>query len=72
MFARCLAVLGFMLALAAPASAAQCGGDFNVFIAGMSREAQAQGVSPQVAGEALAGLTPSAEVLAFEPVRLVA
>jgi lytic murein transglycosylase len=66
MFARCLAVLGFTLALAAPASAVQCGGDFNAFVAGMSREAQAQGVSPQVAGEALAGLTPSAEVLAFD------
>ena len=50
---RLLAVL--LLALlatpvASPASAAQCGGDFQTFLAQISREAQAQGVSGAVIG----------------------
>ena len=54
------------LALAAPAHAAQCGGDFNTFVASMSREAQAAGVSRAVIDQALTGVTPDANVLAFD------
>ena len=34
-------LLGLALAAPAPAHAAQCGGDFNAFLAAMSREAAA-------------------------------
>ena len=66
---RLLAVL--LLALlaipvAAPASAAQCGGDFQTFLAAMSREAQAQGVSSAVTGQAFAGLSIDPNVLSFD------
>ena len=36
------------------AYAARCGGDFNTFVAAMSAEAQAAGVSPAVISQALA------------------
>lgn len=52
--------------VATPASAAQCGGDFNTFIAQISREAQAQGVSRGVIDSALSGVTIDPEVLAFD------
>ncbi len=52
--------------LAAPALAAQCGGDFNVFVAAMAREAQAKGVSRAVIDQALAGVTIDPAVLAFD------
>jgi lytic murein transglycosylase len=51
---------------AAPASAAQCGGNFNSFVAQMARDAQAQGVSQQVITQAFAGLAPDQTVLAFD------
>jgi lytic murein transglycosylase len=51
---------------AAPASAAKCGGDFNVFIAGMAREAQAAGVSRAIIDQAFAGVTDDQAVLAFD------
>ncbi len=54
------------LLLALPAEAAQCGGDFNGFLASMSREAQAAGVSRQVIDQAFAGLSPDQNVLAFD------
>ncbi len=54
------------LVLAAPAHAAQCGGDFNTFVGNMAREAQAAGVSRAVIDQALAGVTPDANVLAFD------
>ena len=41
---------------AAPAHAAKCGGDFNAFIAEISREAAAQGVSQAVIAQALGGV----------------
>ncbi|MEA2962767.1 MAG: hypothetical protein QOI46_2865, partial [Alphaproteobacteria bacterium] len=47
-----LAILLFVLLLASPAGAAQCGGDFNQFIASMSREAAAAGVSQGVISNA--------------------
>jgi len=55
-----------ILFLAAPAYAAQCGGDFNAFIAAISREAQAAGVSRQVIDQAFAGVTPDPAVMAFD------
>jgi lytic murein transglycosylase len=52
--------------VATPAFAARCGGDFNAFLAEMSRDAQAQGVSRQVIGEALSGVTIDQKVLDFD------
>jgi lytic murein transglycosylase len=51
---------------AAPARAAQCGGDFNAFLAEVSREAQAQKISPQVIQTAFAGLTPDPRVIQLD------
>src|SRR5688572_14747813 len=56
----------FSLLAAAPAAAAQCGGDFNTFLAAMGREAQAAGVSAQVVSTAFSGLTPDPAVLNFD------
>jgi lytic murein transglycosylase len=66
MFVRLTSSLVAIFIFAAPASAAQCGGDFHQFLAGMARDAQAQGVSPNVINTAFAGLTPDASVLAFD------
>jgi len=66
MIVRFFAVLIFVVFVAAPASAAQCGGNFNAFIAQMSRDAQAAGVSQSVIQQAFAGLTPDQNVLAFD------
>jgi len=51
---------------ATAASAAQCGGDFNRFVDGFSREAQAAGISPSVISQALGGVTLDQAVLAFD------
>jgi lytic murein transglycosylase len=51
---------------AAPAQAAKCGGDFNGFIAEISREAAAQGVSGAVIQQALGGVTHDPAVMAFD------
>jgi lytic murein transglycosylase len=57
----------FLFALTfAPARAAQCGGDFNTFIASFSREAAAAGISQRVIGEALGGVTHDPAVMAFD------
>ena len=66
MIVRFFAVLIFVVFVAAPASAAQCGGNFNAFIAQMSRDAQAAGVSQSVIQQAFTGLTPDQNVLAFD------
>jgi lytic murein transglycosylase len=55
-----------LLALATPASAAQCGGSFNTFLGGMARDAQAAGVSRAVIARAFSGLTPDERVLRFD------
>ena len=52
--------------LLAPAHAAQCGGDFNVFLSAFAREAEAAGVSRSVINSAFAGLSQDAAVLAFD------
>lgn len=54
------------MALASPAFAAQCGGNYASFLAQVERDAQAAGVSPQVIGAAFAGLEPDQSVLAFD------
>jgi len=63
---RILAGLAVVVGLSAPASAAKCGGDFNAFVAAMSREAAAAGVSQAVIAQALSGLSPDQTVLAFD------
>jgi len=61
-----LAVLFCALLLATPTFAARCGGDFNTFVATMSQEAQAAGISPAVISQALSGVTQDPAVLAFD------
>jgi lytic murein transglycosylase len=55
-----------ILLLSSPSFAARCGGDFNSFVAGMSADAQAAGVSPGVTGPALGGVTQDMAVLNFD------
>ncbi len=66
MTTRILAALLLFLAFATAARAAQCGGDFNAFLAAIAREAQAQGVSRDVIAQAFAGVTQDQAVLAFD------
>jgi lytic murein transglycosylase len=66
MFIRAFAALILTLLLLAPARAAQCGGDFNGFIAAMSREAAAAGVSRLVIDQAFAGVSQDQAVLSFD------
>src|SRR4051794_15839850 len=66
MITRWRATLLLSLLFAAPAHAAQCGGDFRAFLAAMGREAQAAGVSRAVIDNAFAGVTQDQAVLAFD------
>src|SRR6478672_10303040 len=61
-----IAALFFVALLASPAGAAQCGGDFGSFVANMSREAAAAGVSQGVISNAFMGVTQDQAVLAFD------
>lgn len=61
-----LAVVFAAFLIGGSAHAARCGGDFNSFLASMSAEAQAAGISPGVTGAALGGLTEDGSVLAFD------
>jgi len=61
----CLAAL-FAVLVALPAHAARCGGDFNTFVAAMSAEAAAAGVSQAVIAQALGGVTQDPAVLSFD------
>jgi len=63
---RPLVVFLFAFLLAAPAHAAQCGGDFNTFLSAMGREAQAAGISRAVIDQAFAGVTIDQNVLSFD------
>jgi lytic murein transglycosylase len=54
------------LAFSTAGFAARCGGDFNTFVAGMSADAQAAGVSQGVISSAFAGVTDDAAVLSFD------
>jgi lytic murein transglycosylase len=66
MIRRLCAALVFSVWLAAPASAAQCGGDYNAFIAAMARDAAAAGVSRGVIDQAFAGIAIDQTVLSFD------
>jgi lytic murein transglycosylase len=66
MIVRALAALLLMLTFGAGANAAQCGGDFQTFIASISREAQSQGISQAVLSQALGGVSQDQAVLAFD------
>src|ERR1700757_4630324 len=66
MLLRSFAALLLTLVVAAPAHAAQCGGDFNAFIAAMSREAAAAGISREVIAQAFAGISQDQAVLSFD------
>jgi lytic murein transglycosylase len=61
-----LALLFGILSFASSAGAAPCGGDFNVFLSAMARDAAAAGVSRSVIDSAFAGLAPDPAVLAFD------
>src|SRR2546421_8814939 len=61
-----IAALLFVSLLATPAGAAQCGGDFSGFIASMSREAAAAGVSQNIISNAFMGVTQDQAVLAVD------
>jgi lytic murein transglycosylase len=61
-----LAILFCTLFVAAPVSAATCGGDFNTFLSEMRRAAAAAGISQTVLNNAFAGLTLDGSVLAFD------
>ena len=62
---RLLTLLSLLL-LATPSFAARCGGDFNTFVAAMSAEAQAAGISQGVISQALSGVTQDPAVLNFD------
>jgi lytic murein transglycosylase len=51
---------------AAPALAAACGGNFDVWLQGFAQEAAAQGVSQWTISSALAGLSPDPRVLSLD------
>jgi lytic murein transglycosylase len=63
---RLFALVLFSVLLAAPADAAQCGGDFNTFLSAMGRDATAAGVSRNVIDQAFAGVTIDQAVLTFD------
>jgi lytic murein transglycosylase len=63
---RALVALVFLSLCYGPAGAAQCGGDFNNFVATFSREAAAAGISRAVIEQAFAGVTLDQGVLAFD------
>src|SRR5262249_3427709 len=63
---RPLATLLLILLFAAPARAAQCGGDFNVFLSAMAHDAQAAGLPRGIIDQAFAGVTIDPAVLAFD------
>jgi lytic murein transglycosylase len=62
---RLLLVLAAFVLSAAPALAAQCGGDFDAFLSTFRREAAAQGISPRALAT-LDGLTPNPQVIALD------
>jgi len=66
MIVRLFLSIASIAMLLGPASAAQCGGDFNTFLAAMGREAQGAGVSRTVIDQAFAGLTIDPAVLSFD------
>jgi len=66
MIKRFLAAFVLLVTLTPRAHAARCGGDFGTFVAAMSREAEAAGISRGVVESALAHVAPDQSVLAFD------
>jgi lytic murein transglycosylase len=66
MVLRALSALFATFLIATPASAAQCGGDFNTFLSAMARDAQVAGISRGVIDQAFAGVTIDQAVLSFD------
>ena len=62
----CWVVLFGTLIATGPALAARCGGDFNTFVAAMSQEASAAGVSQGVISQAFGAVTQDQAVLNFD------
>jgi lytic murein transglycosylase len=63
---HCITLFCLLLLFAHPAQAAQCGGDFRVFIDAISGEAINAGLSPATVARAFAGVSPDRAVLAFD------
>jgi membrane-bound lytic murein transglycosylase B len=61
-----LSILLAALTLSTPSFAARCGGDFGTFVASMSAEAQAAGVSPSITSAAFGGVGQDMAVLNFD------
>src|SRR6202048_2350235 len=61
-----LSIILSALTFATPSFAARCGGDFNTFVASMSAEAQAVGISQNVTSAALSGVQQDMAVLNFD------
>ena len=60
-------LLAVLLAVsAAPARAAQCGGDFGSFLETFKREAAAHGISQRTLASALTGVAPDPQVIALD------
>src|SRR6266513_1914672 len=59
-------ILLIAVLFATPSFAARCGGDFNTFVAGMSAEAQAAGISANVVSSALGAVQQDMAVLSFD------
>src|SRR3954471_18893335 len=57
--------LGTLIATS-PSYAARCGGDFHTFVASISQEAAAGGISQGVISQALGGVQQDGGVLAFD------
>lgn len=64
-FPLCASTLA-LLTFVTPTFAARCGGDFNAFVASMSAEAQAAGISPGIISSALSGVQQDMAVLNFD------
>jgi lytic murein transglycosylase len=60
------AIIFTLATMTTPSYAARCGGDFNTFIAGISADARAAGISPNVISSALGGVQQDGGVLAFD------
>jgi lytic murein transglycosylase len=59
-------MIGTVLVFPQATHAAQCGGDFNAFVANISREAAAKGISQSVISQSLSGVTQDPAVLSFD------
>ncbi len=62
----CIAAICLSLLSQPAAEAAQCGGDFRVFVKTLSGEAVNAGLSPAIVEDALAGVSPDRSVLSFD------